>query len=94
MRDYLTYLAVFSAVIWFGCLVTAAILWTRQQLLVFAAASLQCACLCLIPLLSRRYETAFVYMLPVLFLLTKLIELIVIHTWASAGSLELEEWSY
>lgn len=94
MRTYLIYLVLFSLVLWFGFLLAAMILWTRQHLIVFVGVSLQSACVCLITLLSRRYETAYIYMLPILFLLMKLTELILIYTWASNASLELEDWSY
>ena len=45
-------------------------------------------------LISKRFKTGFIYFFPVIFILTKIVELIGITSWSSFESLNIEDWGF
>ena len=83
-----------SLVVWLGCLVDCLIARTFQHVNNLLSDSLQCFFLMIIWRISKRYKTDFIYLLPLQFMIIKLVELIGIKTWASNENLGIEEWGY
>ena len=86
-------LVIFAVIVWVASLLILCIVPSQQQLANFAHCTLSCIFLCSIALASRVFSSTFIYLIPIQYVLIKLVQLIGIKTWASDSSLEIEEWS-
>ena len=83
-----------SLIVWLGCLLDLLVSQTFQQVNNLLSDSLQSLFLMIIWRISKRSKTDFIYLLPLQFIIIKIVELIGIKTWASDQNLDIEEWSF